>query len=253
MNTRLRPGPAALLAALALLLAAPAARAQQGGTARLSVVVVDSAARPVPAVRVVVSGAPAAAYSDSAGRAAVERIPVGSRLVAIERVGFQQERALIRFDRGADIRIQVTLTPAPITLDTLQVLGQRSILSLARNGFYRRRERGLGSFVTREELARTEAFAADLGPAFSQVRGFRVERQPDGGFALLSTRGAGSLSEGVCVPEVFVDGAQADMALLSTLTPRDVAAIEAYAGAAAVPAEYSTSTCGVILVWTRKE
>lgn len=243
---------ALLLAALALLAAAAPAHAQQRGrTARLSVVVVDSAARPVPGTRVQVSGAPAAAWSDSAGLAAVERIPTGSRLVQIERTGYVPENAVIRFDPGSDLRIQVTLTSAPFTLDTLQVVAWRQRAALARAGFYARQRQGLGSFLTREELDRAPA-ASDLGNVLARLRGFTVTR-PGGRLMVLSTRGPGSLQSGDCVPAVFVDGLPADMELLGSLTPGDVEAVEGYAGSAAAPGEYaSASVCGVILVWTRK-
>lgn len=43
------------------------------------------------------------------------------------------------------------------------------------------------------------------------------------------------------------------MSLDNLVHPSDVAAIEAYAGAASVPAEFggSTGRCGAIAIWTR--
>ncbi|HEX2190380.1 MAG TPA: hypothetical protein VHG51_15840 [Longimicrobiaceae bacterium] len=75
---------AALLAALALLLAAAPAHAQRDRTARLSVLVVDSAARPVAGTRVQVNGAPAAAWSDRAGLAVTRP---GGRLMVLSTRG----------------------------------------------------------------------------------------------------------------------------------------------------------------------
>ncbi|HLL46082.1 MAG TPA: carboxypeptidase-like regulatory domain-containing protein [Longimicrobiaceae bacterium] len=240
---------ALLLAALALLPAA--AQGQGGSTARLSVVVVDSASRPVAGTRVQVGGAPAAAWSDSAGVAVVVRIPAGSRLVQIQRTGYVPEKAVIRFDPGADLRIQVTLTATPFTLDTLQVVAWRQRAALARAGFYKRQQQGQGSFLTRSDLAELETFSSDLGFALGRLRGFRVDRGAGGRLAVVSTRGAASL-EGGCTPRVYVDGIPADMELLGNLQPGEVEAVEGYSGAGTAPGEYAgSSTCGVILVWTR--
>lgn len=241
-----------LLAVLGLLPGAIPARAQGGGTARLSVVVVDSASRPVATTRVQVGGAPAAAWSDSTGLAVVDRIPAGSRLVQIQRTGYVPENAVIRFEPGADLRIRVTLTPTPFTLDTLQVVAWRERAALARAGFYDRQRQGQGSFLTRDDLAKLETLSSDLGFALRRMRGFKVERGAGGRLSVLSTRGAGSLSGG-CVPEIFLDGMPSDMEMLGLLQPGEVEAVEGYAGAATAPGEYAgSSTCGVILVWTRK-
>ncbi len=244
---------AALLpAALALLAGAAPARAQDGRTARLSVVVVDSASRPVPRTRVQVGGAPAAVWSDSTGLAVVERIPAGSRLVQIQRTGYMPENAVIRFDPGADLRIGVTMTATPFTLDTLKVVAWRQRAALARTGFYKRQQQGMGSFLTREDLAKLETFSSDLGFALRRLRGFRVEGGAGGRLTVLSTRGAASLSGG-CVPTIYVDGVPGDAELLESLRPEDVEGVEGYAGASTAPGEYAgSSTCGVILVWTRK-
>ena len=243
---------ALLLAALVPFFWNSPLRAQGGQPARLAVEVVDSASRPVAGTQVRVSGAPAAALSDSAGVAAVERIPPGSRLVVVRRTGFAPENAIIRFQPGADLRIRVTLTPAPVGLDTIRVVGLRQHVALSRVGFYRRQRQGQGSFLTREDLAKFEILSPDLGIALGRLRGFSVSR-PGGRLRVLSRRGAASLSGG-CVPAVYVDGMLGDMELLESLPPGEVEAIEGYAGAAAVPAEYAnSSTCGVILVWTRTE
>lgn len=260
--SRHRPHPPAAisrspcaLAALLLFVLAPFScnsplRAQAAQPARLAVEVVDSAARPGAGTQVRVSGAPTAALSDSAGIAAVERIPPGSRLVIIRRSGYAPENAIIRFQPGADLRIRVTLTPAPVGLDTIRVVGLRQRVALSRVGFYRRQRQGQGSYLTREDLAKFETMSPDLGIALGRLCGLRVTR-PGGRMAVMSRRGAASLSGG-CSPAVYVDGMPGDMGLLESLPPGEVEAIEGYAGAAAVPAEYaSQSTCGVILVWMR--
>ena len=240
-----------LLAALALLAAEPA-RAQ-GRPARLDVAVADSVGRPVSGTRVVVSGSPAPGTTDSTGNATVQPIAPGSRLVSIRHPGFREERALLDFGRGAIIAIRVVLTPEPLALDTVVATGGRFVLRLHQNGFYKRRQQGLGRFLDRRDVAQAERTGGSLCPLFYRLPGFSVAPGSVGTRCVVqSRRGPDSLGSGVCQPAVSIDGMPADMDQLAMLPPEHVEAIEAYAGAAEAPAEYGGSSgCGVIVIWLR--
>lgn len=61
-----------------------------------------------------------------------------------------------------------------------------------------------------------------------------------------------SISRGWCSPLVYLDGMKMrDIAELMKLPTHDFALVEAYQGAATVPAEFSGSDarCGVITIW----
>jgi hypothetical protein len=242
-----------LLPALALL---AGVRAQaQGRPARLDVVVADSMDRPVPGTRVVVSGSPAPGIADGTGNATVQPIAPGSRLVSIRSPGFREERALLDFTPGAAIAIRVVLTPEPLALDTVVATAERFVLRLHHNGFYKRRQQGLGRFLDRQDVARAERMGGSLCPLFYRIPGFSVSSGSVGVRCVVqSRRGPDTLGSGVCQPAVYIDGMPADMNQLAMLPPEHVEAIEAYAGAAEAPAEYggASSSCGVIVIWLRR-
>lgn len=250
---------ALLPAALLQPLGAGEARAQEQPVpeiqpqAGLQVSVTDTLGQPIPGARVVVTGVAGAVRSDSAGIALVQGIPLGSRLVTIRRPGFGEERALLQFPSAALFRLPVVLSPEVVGLDTLEVLAQRFVPALHRNGFYRRREQGVGRHFGRTELDRTGSM--DLAPILRRVSGFTVRPAPGRatGFILESSRGIISARRSSCTPKIFVDGVRADMELLESLSPREVEAVEAYSGLGGAPAEYTMgdAPCGVVLVWLR--
>jgi hypothetical protein len=68
-----------------------------------------------------------------------------------------------------------------------------------------------------------------------------------------------ALSGGGCLPTLYVDGVKVSygggMDINAVVTPDMVEAVELYASAAQIPAQYNgmQSACGVILIWTRAE
>lgn len=235
---------------MAMLVAIPVHGQERAG---LTVILTDTMARPVAGVRVGVNGLGLSEPSDSTGTVRIRGIPLGSRMVSIDHPGYQHEDALVQFPSANDFRLRVTLTPAPITLDTLNVVGRRFNLALHQNGFYRREREGLGRFMGRDKLDEINRGSPDLSTAFDQMLGIRVDRDPSTGFVLRSSRGAGSLS-GPCTPAIRIDGLRADSEQLASLTPSMVEAIEVYASAGTVPGEYGDmeTTCGLVLVWLRR-
>lgn len=239
-----------VLLVIAMLIAVPV-HAQ--GRAQLTVILTDTMARPVAGVRVGVNGLGLSDPSDSTGTVLVTGIPLGSRMVSIDHPGYRHEDALVQFPSANNFRLRVTLTPAPITLDTLNVTGRRFNVALHQNGFYRREREGLGRFMGREKLDEINRGSPDLSTAFDQMLGIRVDRGPSSGFVLRSSRGAGNLA-GTCTPAIRIDGIRADSEQLASLTPSMVEAIEVYASAGSVPGEYGDmeTTCGLVLVWLRR-
>lgn len=244
----------ALLAAASTLLAAAGGAAAQDRHARLRVMVTDSLGNPVQDAQVAVSGLESVARSDSTGSALVTRIPLGSRMVTIWRLGYLEERALLEFPSANTFRLNVVLTPGAVALDSLLVQGERRIRQLENNGYYQRRRMGFGSFVSGERMEAIAASSPDLRRAFYMMPGFTVTPGRFGtSFTLLSNRGIGPTGRR-CQPAVVVDGRRSDMEELSSMLPQHVEAIEAYPGPAGAPLEYmfGQSVCGAVLVWTKK-
>lgn len=238
-----------VLLVVAMMVAVPV-HAQ--GRAQLTVFLTDTMARPVAGVRVGVNGLGLSEPSDSTGVVRIAGIPLGSRMVSIDHPGYRHEDALVQFPSPNNFRLRVTLTPAPIALDTLTVQGRRFSVALHQNGFYRREREGLGRFIGPETLEVTHRASPDLAPVFDGVAGFRVDRGASGGFVLRSSRGAGL--QGSCTPAIRIDGVRADSEQLEALPPSAVQAIEVYTSAGTVPGEYGEmdTTCGLVLVWLRR-
>lgn len=244
----------ALLPAAALLLAAGESAAQTS-RAQLRVLVSDTLGRPVANAQVTVNGVGAPARTDSTGTALVGDIPLGTRMITVWRLGFGEERAVLQFPQAATYRLPVVLTPRALALDSLLVEGERYVRTLERNGFYKRRRQGLGSFVSGERMEAIAAASPDLRRAFQLMPGFQVIPGRFGSSFVLNTgRGDTSMQQSGCMPAVVIDGRRADMEELASLPPQHVEAIEAYRGPAGAPVEYSfgESLCGLVLVWLKK-
>lgn len=243
---------AATLFPLALAPSASPAAAQGQPGSLLVVRVLDEQGHPLMGARVTVGGVNREVRSDGSGVARIERIPEGVRLVDVRREGYAYQRVASLFTPGDTVRREVVMKPDPIELEELTVTTWGRSTRLIHNGFYDRQRRGLGAFMTRDQIEHLRPY--HLQEAFRYMRGFAVntERSHE---IVVATRG-GIVS---CVPHVYLDGVrmlmrrpedQADA--LESVPPENVEAIEAYQGPATIPAEYNLNgTCAVILVWTR--
>jgi outer membrane receptor for ferrienterochelin and colicin len=137
-------------------------------------------------------------------------------------------------------------------------------------GFTARKERGVGTFLAREELEKWR-YDTDMAGALNSLPGFKVNWTiaRSGGIRVQSSRGPPGLRgswrllaeqgigpNGICFPTVYLDGLRmhrGDQSYLDNLRPEAVEAIEAYSGPATAPAQFnSEAICGVIVIWTRR-
>jgi hypothetical protein len=237
-------------------MAAVARRARNAPRSLLLVKVVDEQNAPIQGAYVTVAGAEHGETTDREGLAKLAAVPQGNRLVEVKRQGYAYRRVAADFAGGDTVRKEVAMTPAPIELDGIVVTTWGRSMALVRNGFYDRQRRGFGAFMTRQRLDELRPYRT--AEAFRYMRGFMVVPRGSADI-VVGTRG-GSLRGG-CLPSVFIDGMmmfvmnardQADA--INMVSPDDIEAIEAYQGAASVPAQYNPtgSACGVILIWTRR-
>jgi outer membrane receptor for ferrienterochelin and colicin len=129
-----------------------------------------------------------------------------------------------------------------VALDPIEVVAERQLRGpLA--GFERRRERGFGTYFTREDIeARAPYVLTDL---LRTVPGVRVITAGPFGEKAVRLRGN-------CRPEIIMDGIRTsiDADLDYVLQPMDVEAVEVYKGPQ-MPAQFGSNPCGAIVVWTR--
>ncbi len=235
---------AALVAALALG-AAPAA--QQDTLARLDgTVTTASTGRPIAGVMVAVRGLGAFHVTDSTGRFSIAALPPGRQilhLAAQDRVSEDVE-IVLRAGRTLELAILLDLGGsvdlAPIVVEAAS---REWVLSLA--GFYARRDKGFGRFVTRDDIERRHPvnLSALLVGTGIVMRCTRMQQ-------CAPTRYAAGRR---CAVSVFIDGQRVEDYNIDMIPPQDVVGIEVYRQGADTPAEFSrwSAACGALVIWTK--
>ena len=211
-------------------------------------VVTDVARTPVGGAEVTLERAPSrtaitATRTAPDGKFSFTDLGSGSVLLTIRRIGFRAySRSLLADSLSANRPIHIVLESAPLTLDTVRVEGVEN--SRMRDFYDRKKSRGSGHFMDREEIQqRNAAYTSDLLSRFPGI----VVRPSSRGGNVVRIRG--------CRPGIWIDGIQANNAELDEVTrPDEIAAMEVYASSGGIPPEYrdrAGRNCGAIFVWTR--
>lgn len=224
------------------------------GTARLSGTVRDGAGRAVAGAIVEVRGAEAAdsaAMTDAEGRFALSGLPPGTFPVVARALGMAagESAADLRPDETATLALRLTETAFPLApVDVHADVPEAS-------GFATRMRRGLGRFVTREEIVRSGS--QSVAQALLMVPTVRVQvvprTQAAGGEATPTPMAV--TGRGGCTMAFFVDGmpvAPGDVDL--TMPTSQIGGIEVYADqmGAPGPATFGGAGCGVVMIWSRR-
>lgn len=234
------------LAGFVLLFVSPAA-----GQERLGVivgVVRDSVGLEVSAAEVVLQGTSQRMLSDERGAFRFARVASGEATIGIRRLGFRPATATVTVAAGAEVRVNVQLIPVPTQLPVVEVRSRAQSFDSRLEGFHTRREKGVGSFVTRERLERVHSYR--FTDILRELPGVRI-RSVRGGGSNIQMRGAN------CFPLVFIDGfpAAAGTVDLDMIDLATVEGIEVYHGLATIPPEFVSvrggERCGVVAIWSR--
>jgi len=199
----------------------------------------------------------AVATSDSLGAFALHAPRRGRYTVAARRVGYEAARTL-PFDPtmlgGGALEVMMRRTPA--LLDTVAV-GAAAVPAHL-EGFERRRARNLGTFFTREDIARRgDPPLLDLLRASPGVLITGTGRRMQ-----IALSHSPNLRN--CQPVLYVDGLRTNRSqddpdrvssLLTAISARTVDGTEIYSGVSRVPGEFGSADarCGAIVVWTRQQ
>jgi hypothetical protein len=245
-----------------LLAAEPAAAQVLRGT------VVDHRSKPVAAAHVSVSAAAGTLVGDTitgADGAFAFPLPViGSYLVRASKPGFTttvtQPIAVVS---GSDASLEIRLQPSPVPLDTVTVVAEsvtvaRQVPYLAQVGFYLRKRKGIGRFLTRADLDRRRSDR--LTDALRGMPGVKIIC--GGQYCDVQAPGAAtSFTRGVCQQTVVLDGVVMRMGGSSgggqpvdeLLNPFNLEAVEVYSSPSGVPVQFKgyMSPCGAIIAWSR--
>lgn len=202
---------------------------------------------PLAGVEVSLRGTPLRAVTDPGGGFEFARLPPGSYQVRTAHPGYGTRVDSVEVDFRATVQLRVRLAPAAVKLPPLVVDVRSHVLANA--GFYERRDRSPGAFLTRRQWAsRLPSRSTDL---LRVVPGVRVQYTRQGfGSVVLDRRG--------CAVRYFLDGVRTNPTFQLDEVPVDwIEALEIYRGPAEVPPQFvgfsgsERATCGVVVIWTR--
>jgi CarboxypepD_reg-like domain/TonB-dependent Receptor Plug Domain/Gram-negative bacterial TonB protein C-terminal len=249
---RIRVARACVTAALASvwLVGCLAAQERAGSkTGALAGVVRDSSGALVLGANVVLVGTAVGTVSDTIGRFRLAGLPSGPTTLQVRRLGYRAASMAVVIEEGVTGSVTVTLARLPRELDPVVVEASRQPGARYLQGFYERRSKGHGYFVTRDQLAARQW--SDLTDVLrSLVPAVRITSSR-------MARNAVRLRGSRCAPLVWLDGAPAMAGEfdLDVISPETVSGLEIYPGPATVPVEFRSTrgieSCGVIVVWSR--
>jgi hypothetical protein len=250
-----RPNPAILTAALAFLYVGHAALhpapAQQDTAAGpdagaiLGQLTAGQTHDPVRSAQVTVSGTPFATTTDSSGLFTLAGIRPGIYVLEIRAVGYVTGTWRVPLKARQLLRHRFELDPLPVELPEVVVKGREPLALRRFADFERRRQAGMGYFLTQQQIERSHA--TTLIDVLVTVRGVQQVCLSNDCIAKMVRSPPG------CYPQYFLDGTASTSYFARLTPPGDVRGVEIYRGSSETPAEFigSSSACGVIAIWTK--
>jgi hypothetical protein len=213
-------------------------------------VVHDSSGARLARVEIVVLGASAATVSDDSGSYRLSGLPAGTFRVRFRHLAYAPETTTVALAAGETRELPIALTRfAAAELESV-VIADRLRGKMA--PFNTRRARGVGTFITRDQIeARQSSSVSELLryiPGVGVQQRMAGEPQP-----VQMRRSAATTAQGNCGVRIYVDGHRYENGNVDDFHPSAVEGIEVYRSASEVPAEFRTAdaACGVISIWTR--
>lgn len=214
--------------------------------------------RPVATAAVSVAGRAQVVESNQAGYFVLTGLPVGEHELSVRHIGYVPLIHPVTVARGLTTEVAVDISAEAFEMEPIVATVIRP-RNLEIRGFYERRHwgelSGGGTFYTAEDIERRRPLR--ITHMIADVPGMRLRCNGSGirGCKVESSRSsaAGFGTEG-CELNVHLDGIKMSSKELDELVlPAEIAGIEVYAGAAAVPAEFagSDARCGAVVIWTK--
>jgi hypothetical protein len=189
----------------------------------------------------------------------MDGVPLGRYRIVTEYLGMASDTVAVSLTGDVANLALFTLETRPIEVPTLNVEVERTYWNPRIQSFYDRVDRGLGDFITRDDM-----WVGDIVSNLRRLPGVRVQQCVGGGglrdtgcYQIRIERGYGMRAS--CPPHIYLDGhlmfggGEGAFSRLQSL-PRDrIEGIEVHRNPATAPGRYRMvgDGCGIILVWTR--
>ncbi len=225
----------------------------------LSGIVVDAqTAEPIPEVLVTVNGQDTTTTQQD-GTFAVPSLVWnrGVNRVHFRRLGFQPIAYDVEVGReDAAVVLNVPLAQMPINMEEIVVEGESVAIPSYLRGFYERRSKGAGTYLTQEDIQ--SRMATRLIDLLRTLPGIDLTgRRQD---ILFFRRANPNCKTELKPPMIILDGlplggavpGEEVTSLIETIDPYDLVGIEVYQGPSEVPAQFNrlNAECGLIVIWT---
>ena len=219
---------------------APTGELRLVGTASLTGVVRGLSGEPIAGVQVHVRHARSTTTTDDAGRFVLGDLPAGTQMLVARSPEYTTAELPVELRSGTSV-VRPVLLVRPLTLEAIQATDLDAFDAMRRTYPY-------GQFLTPEQIERKKS-ATEAVDLFDDLLGFTaLGRGPN---ARLISNMALENHRACSEAKVFVQGKPGRG--INDVKPGQIAAIEAYADDAFVPARYAgQGDCGVIVVWLRK-
>jgi hypothetical protein len=223
-------------------------------SARLAGIIVDSGGHPLSRAEILAADGSVRTTSTDSGRFLIVGLPPGKKSFVVRALGFAAATFTTDLRPTRTRSVRVTLNHVSVQLSTVVVEENATDPMLSYTGFYERKNNGLGTFITPEEIqSRDEAHVADL---LRGVTGLDIQPGPRWGTVPYSRRAPGA-RDTRCLMNVFVDGVPApvtrDFPLETAIQGSELGAIEIYPGASETPPKFlgTSNGCGSIVIWSK--
>jgi hypothetical protein len=217
-------------------------------------VVKDTGNAPISGADVSISTRRVQARTTDDGRFFFTRMYPGVVEVTIRRIGYEPAKARATLLEGRVAVIEVLLLARPAELEKIDV-SSRARQRTGLEGFHQRREQGLGTYVTREEIEKRNATAvSDMLRAVPGIRMISI-RGNSSARGVRFSNSHNSIRSRDCPPMLWIDGQAAPGLEVDDVVLPDIEGIELYNGPSTTPMQFSQqqkdNTCGTIVIWSR--
>ncbi|MGH7475263.1 MAG: TonB-dependent receptor plug domain-containing protein [Longimicrobiales bacterium] len=205
--------------------------------------------RPVVNASVRLRGTTHAAVTDAGGRFGFREIQPGMYVIVVEHIAYTARSDSLFLNSSDDLQLEIQLAETAVALEPIEVTARPRKLVIV--GFYDRRQRGIGTYFTRDDIEKRHV--QRLSDLLSRVPGLRRTLNQDGS-SRIDARGVKTIMTN-CNTQYFIDGVRAEIGAIGidVIPPRDIEAVEVYRGSSELPIQFDVgrAMCGAVLIWTR--